>query len=222
MHQAEQHRHPLLRRRRDNAAQDLGSYDATGYGLVPPQGLIEAWIKCQVISPRRTLARLKAAVAAGTVPNDFNVSKETTERQDRARTTLWRNDNSNFEGLKNIKVPVLVTDGRNDVIDPPKNSLIIANQIPFAWLAFYEGGHAFLFQSHEQFAATVNARSSAKPTSGGCPSGSGAGEWGQVIGSLGASRLLRTLGGWGDMSWAPARPKPSSQPIQSCNSLSTR
>ncbi len=103
------------------------------------------------------LARLKAAVAAGTVPNDFNVSKETTERQDRARTTLWRNDNSNFEGLKNIKVPVLVTDGRNDVIDPPKNSLIIANQIPFAWLAFYEGGHAFLFQSHEQFAATVNA-----------------------------------------------------------------
>ena len=103
------------------------------------------------------LARLKAAVAAGAVPNDFNVSKETTERQDRARTTLWRSDNSNFEGLKTIKVPVLVTDGRNDIIDPPKNSLIIANQIPFAWLAFYEGGHAFLFQSHARFAATVNA-----------------------------------------------------------------
>lgn len=103
------------------------------------------------------LARLKAAVAAGAVPNDFNVSKETTERQDRARTTLWRSDNSNFEALKTIKVPVLVTDGRNDIIDPPKNSLIIANQIPFAWLAFYEGGHAFLFQSHARFAATVNA-----------------------------------------------------------------
>ncbi len=102
------------------------------------------------------LARLKAAVAAGTIPDDFKVSKETTERQDRARTVLWKSDNSNFEDLKNIKVPVLLTDGRFDVIDPPKNSLIIANQIPFAWLAYYEGGHAFLFQSHKQFAATVN------------------------------------------------------------------
>ena len=106
---------------------------------------------------QEVLARLKAAVAAGTVPYDFTVSKETTERQDRARTTLWKADNSNFEDLKKIKVPVLLTDGRSDVIDIPKNSLIIANQIPFAWLAYFEGGHAFLFQSHEQFAATVNA-----------------------------------------------------------------
>ena len=103
------------------------------------------------------LARLKAALAAGTIPDDFKTSPETVERQDRARTTLWKADNSNFENLKNIKVPVLVTDGRYDVIDPPKNSLMIANQIPFAWLAFFKGGHAFVFQSSKQLAATVNA-----------------------------------------------------------------
>ncbi|MFM8458850.1 MAG: alpha/beta fold hydrolase [Chthoniobacterales bacterium] len=106
---------------------------------------------------QEVLARLKAAVAAGTVPKDFAVSKETTERQDRARTTLWKADNSNFKDLKNIKVPVLLTDGRSDVVDIPKNSLIIANQIPFSWLAYFEGGHAFLFQSYKQFAATINA-----------------------------------------------------------------
>lgn len=106
---------------------------------------------------QEVLARLKAAVAAGTVPDDFTVSKEATERQDRARTTLWKADNSNFEDLKHIKVPVLLTDGRSDVVDIPKNSLIIANQIPFSWLAYFEGGHAFLFQSYEQFATTVNA-----------------------------------------------------------------
>ena len=103
------------------------------------------------------LARLKAAVAAGIFPNDFATSKETVERQDRARTTLWTADNSNFENLKNIKVPVLVADGRSDIIDPPKNSTMIANQIPFAWLAFFQGGHAFVFQSSKQLSATINA-----------------------------------------------------------------
>jgi pimeloyl-ACP methyl ester carboxylesterase len=58
---------------------------------------------------------------------------------------------------ENCDCPKMVTDGRSDVIDPPKNSLMIANQIPSAWLAFFEGGHSFLFKSHQQFAATVNA-----------------------------------------------------------------
>jgi pimeloyl-ACP methyl ester carboxylesterase len=103
------------------------------------------------------IERLKAAVAAGTIPDDFEVSQQTIERQDRARTTLWSADNSNFENLKNIKVPVLITDGRSDEIDPPKNSLIIANQIPFSWLAYFWGGHSFLYTDPKHFADTVNA-----------------------------------------------------------------
>lgn len=103
------------------------------------------------------LARLKEAVAAGTIPNDFTVSKETSMRQTRARTTLWSGSNENFDALKNIKNPVLLADGRSDIIDLPKNSVIIANQIPLAWTAFLDGGHAFLFQSHEQFSDLVHA-----------------------------------------------------------------
>jgi pimeloyl-ACP methyl ester carboxylesterase len=103
------------------------------------------------------LERMKAAVAAGTMPDDFDVPKQTIERQDRARTTLWNADNSNFENLKNVKVPVLIADGRSDEIDPPKNSLIIANQIPFSWLAFFWGGHSFLYTEPKHFADTVNA-----------------------------------------------------------------
>lgn len=102
------------------------------------------------------LGRIRSAVAAGTMPNDFAVSKETTLRQDNARTTLWTKDQTNYRQLKNIKVPVLVTDGRYDVIDMPKNSEIIANQIPYAWLAYFDGGHAFLFQDYKKFADTVN------------------------------------------------------------------
>lgn len=102
-------------------------------------------------------ARIRKAAADGTAPNDLDVSKQTTERQDRARTTLWSADESNFENLKNIKNPVLVTDGRYDLIDNPMNSVLIAQQVPFAWLAFFDGGHAFLFQQHEKFTATVEA-----------------------------------------------------------------
>jgi pimeloyl-ACP methyl ester carboxylesterase len=105
---------------------------------------------------KAVVARLKAAVAAGIVPNDFKVSSQTIARQDRARTVLWRNNTSNFEALKGIRVPVLVTDGRSDTIDPPRNAQLIANQIPFAWLAFFDGGHAFLYQSYRKFADTVN------------------------------------------------------------------
>lgn len=102
------------------------------------------------------LQRMKAAVVAGTIPNDFKVSKETLIRQNRARTTLWNNDDENFNALKNIRNPVLVTDGRYDIVDRPKNSVVIANQIPYAWLAFFPGGHAFLFQEHQQFANLVD------------------------------------------------------------------
>ncbi|MFM8795063.1 MAG: alpha/beta hydrolase [Acidimicrobiales bacterium] len=66
-------------------------------------------------------SRILAAGKNGTAPDDFTVSKETTLRQDRARTTLWDADESNFNELKNIKTPVLLTDGRYDIIDKPAN-----------------------------------------------------------------------------------------------------
>jgi len=105
-----------------------------------------------------TVERLKAAVAAGTMPDDFDVSKETTIRQDRARTTLWEGagNDANFDALKTITTPVLVTAGMDDIIDPPKNAQVIASQIPFAWTAYFVGGHAFLFQSYARFSATVD------------------------------------------------------------------
>lgn len=78
-------------------------------------------------------------------------------RQNRARTILWSNSNENFNALKDIKNSVLLADGRYDIIDLPKNSVIIANQIPYAWTAFFDGGHAFLFQENKQFADLVHA-----------------------------------------------------------------
>jgi pimeloyl-ACP methyl ester carboxylesterase len=102
-------------------------------------------------------ARLSAAKLAGSIPNDFTISKEAKLRQDRARTVLWDTNNQNFSDLKGIRVPVLVADGRFDIIDVPKNAQIIANQIPYSWLTYFDGGHAFLFQQYMKFSETVNA-----------------------------------------------------------------
>jgi pimeloyl-ACP methyl ester carboxylesterase len=106
---------------------------------------------------KQIMQRINNAIKNGTAPNDNVVSKETALRQDRARTTLWGANEKNFDDLKNIKFPVLVADGRDDVIDPPENARLIAGQIPFSWLTFYEGGHGFLFQSATRFGATINA-----------------------------------------------------------------
>ena len=105
---------------------------------------------------KQSLDRIAAARASGEIPDDTQCSQETAVRLNRARTTLWNADEGNYQALADIKVPVLVADGRDDVIDPPQNASVIAAQIPFAWLAFYDGGHAFLYQSAEKFGATIN------------------------------------------------------------------
>ena len=63
-------------------------------------------------SGRDTIARVKAAIKSGEFPDDTNLPAETLARQTRARTTLWSGSNDNFDNLKNIKSPVLITAGR--------------------------------------------------------------------------------------------------------------
>lgn len=101
-------------------------------------------------------ARLKAALADGTLPDDADVSKQTALRQNNARSKLWDANTANFSALKDVNFPVLIADGRDDTVDPPPNSRKIANQIPFSWLAFFEGGHGFPFQSYEKLGKTIN------------------------------------------------------------------
>lgn len=105
---------------------------------------------------KQSLARIAAATASGEAPNDMECSKENRLRQNRARTTLWNTANENYRELAKIKEPMLVADGRDGIVDPLPNSSLIAARIPFAWLAFFEGGHAFLYQSAAKCGATVN------------------------------------------------------------------
>ncbi|MFH1691672.1 MAG: alpha/beta hydrolase [Candidatus Omnitrophota bacterium] len=75
-------------------------------------------------------------------------SPEIVDRQTKAMMT--------WEGccgrLKDLTLPVLLITGTEDVLTPPKNSLLLANCIPLACLVQIEGaGHGLMYQYPEEF-----------------------------------------------------------------------
>jgi pimeloyl-ACP methyl ester carboxylesterase len=62
-----------------------------------------------------------------------------------------------FGRLPQIKVPVLLIAGTEDVIVPPRNSLMMIEKIPAAWLIQIKGGgHGLMFQYPERLAKIAN------------------------------------------------------------------
>jgi pimeloyl-ACP methyl ester carboxylesterase len=60
--------------------------------------------------------------------------------------------------LQNVRVPVLIATGTEDIVIPASNALKLANTIPGAWLAqFAHGGHAFIAQYPQSLADLINS-----------------------------------------------------------------
>ena len=57
-----------------------------------------------------------------------------------------------------MNVPVLIATGTADIVIPSSNALKLANAIPGAWLAQFDGGgHAFMAQYPRPLADLVNS-----------------------------------------------------------------
>lgn len=62
-------------------------------------------------------------------------------------------DTRNFDRLKDIKAPALVTNGHTDIMSPTANSFVLQQKIPNAQLHIYaDAGHGHLFQVPELYA----------------------------------------------------------------------
>ncbi|KAI8260494.1 putative aminoacrylate hydrolase RutD [Colletotrichum sp. SAR11_239] len=62
-------------------------------------------------------------------------------------------NSSNFDRLKDIKAPTLVTNGHNDIMSPTPNSFTLQQNLPNAQLIIYpDAGHGHLFQVPELYA----------------------------------------------------------------------
>ena len=77
------------------------------------------------------------------------------KRQAAAMDEWHRNGIANR--LREIRVPVLIATGTEDVVIRPSNALKLVNDIPGAWLAqFPGGGHAFMAQYPRPLADLIN------------------------------------------------------------------
>ncbi|KAJ4075278.1 hypothetical protein BFJ70_g16423 [Fusarium oxysporum] len=62
----------------------------------------------------------------------------------------------NFARLHDIKIPVLVTNGYNDIMSPTVNSFVMQQQLPYAYLHIYpDSGHGHLFQFPKEYAEAL-------------------------------------------------------------------
>ena len=60
--------------------------------------------------------------------------------------------------LRDIRVPVLIATGTEDIVIPASNALKLVNTIPGAWLAqFSHSGHAFIAQHPRSLADLINS-----------------------------------------------------------------
>jgi pimeloyl-ACP methyl ester carboxylesterase len=84
------------------------------------------------------------------------VSEATIKAQVTAIIAWWQGNGSAFPRLGEIKQPVLIANGNNDVMVPTINSYTMAQKIKNATLIVYpDSGHGFLFQYPETFSRHV-------------------------------------------------------------------
>jgi pimeloyl-ACP methyl ester carboxylesterase len=70
--------------------------------------------------------------------------------------------------LRELRVPVLIATGTEDIVIPASNALKLVNAIPGAWLAqFPHGGHAFIAQYPRALADLINSFLSASEVESG-------------------------------------------------------
>lgn len=81
-------------------------------------------------------------------------------------------DRGNFDYLKTLTLPVLVTNGQSDIMIPTVNSHILQKHLPNSQLIIYpDSAHAALFQYPALFANHVKMffdSASEWPASGAC------------------------------------------------------
>jgi pimeloyl-ACP methyl ester carboxylesterase len=110
-------------------------------------------------APRRRGSRRRLFLWPNVNENDLNAAPSIVRQQSVAEGKRLRYCATcgAYAGLPSIRIHTLIADGTQDVIEPPRNSQIIASRIPNETLVLFGGaGHAFLFQFNAGFAARVN------------------------------------------------------------------
>jgi pimeloyl-ACP methyl ester carboxylesterase len=86
----------------------------------------------------------------------LNTSMDTIRNQFSALKS-W-NYNGVCNQIKNINSPTLIMVGTKDILNPPPNSLMMAEKIPNSWLIRVQGGgHPVMAQNASKIATVIDA-----------------------------------------------------------------
>ena len=104
-----------------------------------------------VAAGRAFLERIRART-----DRDPQVSPETATAHRKAAGVWGTWNDGNYEQLKEIRCPILVVNGSNDIVIETVNSFILQQTIPDAKLILYpDSGHGSHYQYHADFVAQV-------------------------------------------------------------------
>ena len=96
-------------------------------------------------------------LGARTTDRDEPSSLQTRDAQLKAIQAWGVPEGERYARLKQIRQPVFVANGTNDIMVPTVNSFILSQRLPNAYLILYpDSGHGFLFQYAELFVEHVS------------------------------------------------------------------
>ncbi|OKS86692.1 alpha/beta fold hydrolase [Mucilaginibacter polytrichastri] len=96
-------------------------------------------------------------IRARSVDRDISINDQVIPNQLAAITEWGTKSEGSYEYLKSIKCPVLVVNGKQDLLFPTINSYILQQELPYAKLIIYpDSNHGSLYQYTEEFIKQVN------------------------------------------------------------------
>ena len=108
-----------------------------------------------LVFPPSAAAAKAAFVHQYTLVPQEQISSQTLVRQGQAEAA-WYRYSGTYDGLSRVRIPLLVTNGAEDIVNPSANAQLIAGRVPRARVQLFPGaGHAMLFQDSSAFVRSV-------------------------------------------------------------------
>lgn len=120
-------------------------------------GLYATAVRLFFPPPWRVKMAYSLALNRFTPKNYLEIDRDAVKLKQQDLVKGWIEDDVTAKKISQLQLPVLILNGKADVVIPPENSFVLAKTIPHARLIRWkEGGHAMIYQFPISIAETIN------------------------------------------------------------------